>query len=417
MSPYVMIGAFVVVNFLDFVMLYCFGKNITRRKIEFFSWSNSVVLGWKNSALKIPVFLFCIFYAVTLGILLYTLDGHTFRLVGTITDIVVVKMLFKRSFIDSLLIYALVLFCGVILQGLTILVLMPILTYEILLMLVSQVLTAIIVITLCNKAQIFKVFNYFKTNVLLKMVFLIIAAVIIGFFFFLNFENNPTYIAYFLGLIFLILFVLTPLWLRLYKRLETDVKRAHFITNKILAAYFSAEMTEDIHEIREELKNLLAHVSPESAMEKIVNDDMEAMISSFIEKKKKQHQVKVDVVTEVNHFENHKTVKSGAMLSFLGLLLDNAFEAETEKPILIDYGSVHHACHLTLSNEYLQTRNTNLEMMFEKRYSTKGDYGRGYGLYELKKEVEELGGQINCFDVYNETYDAYYLTFVIEFRN
>jgi len=417
MTEHFMIGAYAIVSFLDFVMLYYFCKNVTRRKMELFSWRNPISLEVKQMLFKLPMAILGIFYGVMMGVFQYTLEGHTYRMIVTLAFILIIKFLSRYSIADALLAYMMFLFFGVILQGLTVLLMLPLSMHPTLLMLISQLLTALVIVALCYRIQIYRVFNYIKTNILLKLMMTFTTIGVLGFVVFLNFENNPTYIVYFLGLIFLIIFILTPLWMRLYKRLEIDVKRAHFIANKILAAYLTAEITDDIHVIRQELKELLAHVSPETGTIPIVIGDMEETILTFIDKKKKQHQIENDVMAKIEYYSDHKDVKPGTILSFLGLLLDNAFEVETNKPILVDYSSVNHACYLTVSNEYFPKNASELDMMFEKGYSTKAEDGRGYGLYELKHEVETLGGLISCFENYNDVYESHYLTFMIEFKN
>lgn len=419
MTTYLMLGVYMVINFLDFVMLYYLCRNIERRRFNFRSWHHPMSLDLKNTdlQLKLPLWGWGILYGSILGFAQYSLTGYPPRLVGILFFVLTLQFLFKYSLSDALLIYAYFFLWVFVLQGPFFFLIIPLPLHQTLQFLIIQVLTITSMLPLCYKAKLFHIFNYVKTNMLLKMLIFIIEIVILTFYFYFHYEHDPAYIIFFLSLIILIAFALTHLWLRLHQRLEVDVSRAHFIANKILALHFTAQMIEDVEVMRQEIKDLLAHVNPNASEIPTITGHMNEKMLAFIEEKKKQHQLKVNVVTELNHYADHQEVKPGLIFAFLGALLDNAFEVETDKPILVDYGSIHHSCHLTVSNEYFKKSDAELDMMFEKGYSTKAEEGRGYGLHELRQEIIALGGRIDCFDTYNETYEAYYLTFVIEFRN
>ena len=420
MIGYWLLPTHILFNFLDFLMIYYFCQNMTRRKIEFLSLRPRT-LTIKTFEIKMPTVGWGIVYGLVLGILLYHTSSYVFRTIVTISLISITKFLSKRSLSDSLIIYAFTFLTIMPVQILTWLAFNKLFSNSSVIDLITYLVATFFIVFLCNKVKLYKVFNYVKTNIFLKSALFILALIALIFLFFINFGNNPAYFIFYLIAISLVVMALIPLMARLYKRLETDVARAHYIANKILAARNAAYVTEDINEVRQILDGLVKHISPEAKEQLGVGDDPTESMMRLIEQKKKQRNINVEIIADIRYYENHKNVKIEQVQSFVALLLDNAFEVDTDKPIIIYISGANHSLDLSVSSEYLQTSEGELELIFEKGYSTKAEEGRGYGLYELKNEVEKLGGEIICCETYLEDYNgrsigANYLVFTIQFR-
>ena len=88
------------------------------------------------------------------------------------------------------------------------------------------------------------------------------------------------------------------------------------------------------------------------------------------------------------------------LITVIGNLLDNAFEAMNEntnykgkKELVFGIYSKPGAVLITVDDTGCGIREANLEHIFDKGYSTKGE-GRGTGLHQLKAMVENFGGKI-----------------------
>ena len=411
----------IINNFLDFIMLYYICKNFIRHKIEFFSLKPEK-LKVSGMTIKIPAFVWAVIYGILLGAAFYLLEGNTFRTIVTISDIIVIKFLSKRKLADTLLAYALFLFFGLLVQGLVALLLMSSpLRISAVVAVIAQLLTTVVICWLCRKTSIYKIFNYIRTNILLKIFCGFIALLGLMVLFIINYENTLTHFIFFIAVMTTILMALIPIGTKLYRRIEIDVSRSHYIANQILATQIAAAQTNEPEEIKKMIDELVNHISPKSDKKPNLGN-LEESIHFLIEQKRSQKQMNIEVITDIKSSENHENITIKQLLSFIGLLLDNAFESETSNPIIVYCRMNAYSIDLAISNEHFQTSNANLEMMFEKGYSTKGDEGRGYGLHEIKKEIEGLNGKIEAFIQYFDEYkgvalEADYLVFRIQFWN
>ena len=92
---------------------------------------------------------------------------------------------------------------------------------------------------------------------------------------------------------------------------------------------------------------------------------------------------------------------SEALVTVIGNLLDNAFDAMNEnadyrapKELMFGIYSRPGAVLITVDDTGCGIDKQDMDRIFENGYSTKGD-GRGTGLYQVKSIVERLGGAVN----------------------
>lgn len=387
--------------------------------MEFFSLRPRT-LKIKELEARLPTFAWAIVYGLILGILFYYMNSYVFRLVLILVGIIVTKLLSRRSFSDSVLIYVFTFPLVMPIQILMWLLMDMLFVYASATDLSMYLLSTPLITFLCYKIKFYKIFNYIKTNTLLKSALFIIVLITFAFLFYINFENSLAYLTFYIIIICLIVMAFMPVMFRLYRRVEIDVARAHFIGNKIVAARNAAYLTDDVNNLRQMFDELVHHMNPEVGEKSAVINNQTDAIMALIEQKKEQRNSNIEVIADIRYYEDHYKVRLETILSFMGLLLDNAFDVETDQPIIVYTSIANHSFDLSVANEYLQTSDTDLEFIFEKGYSTKSEDGRGYGLYELKKEVENLGGRIVCFETYLEDYnereiEAQYLIFTIQF--
>lgn len=410
--------------YLDFVMLYYFCKCATRQDTAFFSFEPEV-LTIAKARIKLPAFGWGLLYVPVLFGSLHPLDGDWYRhrFVLVLASILIIKLLSTVKLTEALLIYVLYLFLSLMVQGMIGLFLMMLPIPDEWFILAVQCLTTMAVVWLCRGKTLLRIFNYIKTNLFLKVLILSVSLFVLSILFVMNFEQDATYkILFFLGTILLVLVALIPLGGQLYRKMKFAVARYHYISNQILATQIATAQVEDVTEIRELIDELLTHISPEIDQGLTAIEDLEGGIRFLIEQKKKQRKTDHEVLADLYCYDGYKGISAKRLLSFIGLLLDNAFEAETEKPIIVYYHGDQHRFELIVANEYLEKHSKDLDIIFEKGFSTKAEDGRGYGLYELRQEIKALNGEIHCFTRYLKDYHkqklaADYLVFRIHFQD
>lgn len=90
------------------------------------------------------------------------------------------------------------------------------------------------------------------------------------------------------------------------------------------------------------------------------------------------------------------------LVTILGNLIDNALEAITEsyaKRIQVGFNEEDEGwLTLEVSDQGKGISDSQQEQIFEKGFSTKGN-SRGYGLYNVKRSVESLGGSLEVYSI------------------
>ena len=112
------------------------------------------------------------------------------------------------------------------------------------------------------------------------------------------------------------------------------------------------------------------------------------------------------------------TLPSEILITVIGNLLDNAFEAmndandfESSNELMFGIYSRPGALLITVDDTGLGISKENLERVFENGFSTKGE-GRGTGLYQVKSLVESLNGEIRV-----ESQEGAGTSFLVSFTN
>lgn len=94
-------------------------------------------------------------------------------------------------------------------------------------------------------------------------------------------------------------------------------------------------------------------------------------------------------------------IPTETLVTIIGNLIDNAFDAmneansdfENPKELLFGIYSKPNALLITANDTGVGIKEENKDMVFENGYSTKGE-GKGTGLYQVRRLVENLGGEI-----------------------
>ncbi len=114
----------------------------------------------------------------------------------------------------------------------------------------------------------------------------------------------------------------------------------------------------------------------------------------------------------INNDLEELKLKSYELSEILTNLLDNAFEAvenRTNKEVILNITYEDNENILEIKNEGIPTNLSNLSKIFERGFSTKEGNNRGYGLYNIKKIVEQNGGNIQLF--FEDNYTIFRILF------
>lgn len=102
----------------------------------------------------------------------------------------------------------------------------------------------------------------------------------------------------------------------------------------------------------------------------------------------------------INNDLKELKLKSYELSEILTNLLDNAFEAvksSINKNIILSITFEDNKNLLEIKNDGVPINLSNISKIFERGFSTKEGNNRGYGLYNVKKIVEQNGGSIQLF--------------------
>lgn len=177
------------------------------------------------------------------------------------------------------------------------------------------------------------------------------------------------------------------------------------------------QTTEDLQEMIKTTIELMGIKVEKPATQPTANmpADFTAFIQANIDSLKLNHNTTVDIRTNIQFFEAHKTVNAMNVNYMLSTLLENAFETGTTYPIIIDVLSTEHILLIKVANECAVKDPSELKSMLSKGFSTKGRIGRGFGLPKLKKLVESHQGTITISQEMNATEQVNYLSITLNF--
>ena len=127
--------------------------------------------------------------------------------------------------------------------------------------------------------------------------------------------------------------------------------------------------------------------------------------------------VKFILNDESHYSKTDLLLPSKLMVTVIGNLIDNAFEAinikdiQRQKELRFGIYSRENALLITVEDTGIGISKDNLEHIYDNGFSTKGE-GRGTGLYQVKEMVEAIGGKITV-----ESQENVGTSFTVIFQN
>lgn len=386
----------IVANLLDIVITYYIANKLVKRL---------VIIDVKN-------ILIAIVYGIAFGSFSYFTDRSTlYQITGFIAQFVIVFMIVKKSFASSVIAYGIYYAVYLPFQLITLLVLMVLGINTMMNVLFIQILTTICAIVVYKKVPVNKVFVFIEKHLILK--FIILTLVFIGALFSLYNNRNASIIAFllFAGIVIAVFMTLCKLGEEIYRSTYVSPLKHHDLIISLHGMLLKAYYEEDQSQI-EQIKELCNKNGLSANFDFQLGKTKENILA-FIEQKRIDCGREIEIISDIAYHKDHYLIKIDTVVKLLEILLDNALESGTSRPILItirvDLGNIS----INVSNEYEMTTPDSINRMFDKGYSTKGK-GRGFGLDNLYKSVKSFDGKIITDQDYSELGGTNYLIISIE---
>ena len=185
-------------------------------------------------------------------------------------------------------------------------------------------------------------------------------------------------------------------YLPLVEELIEQVRaRQHDFNNQMMAVAAAVSAALDLQEAQEAVTSLLQHVRLDGADKELLKCDSK-VISGLLFGKMKQAELKqVRVEVTVAGAFLRRALSEADWVELIAILLDNAIEAASPGDVLYAR-AIEEADSLRFSvlNPHAALTNVEFIQMFRRGWSTKGEAGHGYGLYNVRQIVERHGGKI-----------------------
>jgi len=390
--------AFMLISLCDIMIAYFLAIKLVKRL---------AVFDFKN-------ILIAVLYAITFGTISYLTDRSVgFQILAIVAQFVIVYLNVKRGFVSSLIAFGLTYSIFVLFQTLLV-VIMFVFTLEtcIITTVVAQILTTIFAIVVYKLIPTNKLFAFIEKHLVLKLVIFILAFIVVLFVLYYNISVGGDFwvVLAVIGLMISIFISLYTLGREIHRRTYIKPLNEYDENTSFYGKLIKAYKEEDYQQIKilEELekKNNLDSLNLQLGKSK-------ENILAFINHKQAIFERKIEIESNVVYYKDHHTVGIDILIKMLEILLDNALESDTNKPILIkirvDLGNIL----IEVSNEYQMTTPDAISRMLNLGFSTKGA-NRGFGLDNLSRTVKAFSGEVIADYDYNKTMRTNYLTFMIE---
>lgn len=185
-----------------------------------------------------------------------------------------------------------------------------------------------------------------------------------------------------------------------YEKLIKSVReKKHDYKNHINTIRGMIYTSSDYTELKKQEEKYMGDILEENSGVSLATMVENLIIAGFLSVKLKEaEQERITVKYQCILDKRHLKIPEYEIVEMLGILIDNAYEAERLLEITDRIVSIHlfiwdNALHFEIINTYAEWNTPDLSHIFDENYSTKGE-GRGIGLYKLWKKCKEFGGYI-----------------------
>lgn len=194
----------------------------------------------------------------------------------------------------------------------------------------------------------------------------------------------------------------------------SEIKRKQHEFKNHLNAICGICYTTDEKFIKESIINYFKSIgSSMEEIDKLINIDNKILAAVIYSKVCEARSKNIKFLYSIKSKLDNTKLKEYEIVEILSNLLNNAFEYIeskdiNEKVVYVEIGSERNINFIEVSNYYVPIDTIDISLIFKKGFSKKGK-NRGYGLYNVKKIVENNGGKLQVF------FNNEYITFKILF--
>lgn len=176
---------------------------------------------------------------------------------------------------------------------------------------------------------------------------------------------------------------------------ESVRARQHEFNNQMLAVAAAVNMAGTLDEARGTVADLVGQAGAGATDRQLLKCDSK-VISGMLFGKIKQAELRhIRLEATITTAFLHRSLSETGWVELIGILVDNALEASApDEIVFLRAEDENGMVRLTISNPYPPLSNVEMTEMFKRGWSTKADTGRGYGLFNVRRLVEQHGGKI-----------------------
>ena len=402
------------INFLDFFMIYVMAHAFLKQPIR----------------VKLPHIILGVVYTIALAPVLHFWGGYLFRLLSVILMLFTIRVVTKRRNFSDLIVM-LVLFTIILMIIQTPVAAIVWFIHEIIgfnepfAFLSGQIISTILISVVSRKFKLNQWLNALTRNIVLKLMIIVLTFIILIIGVSLNFEYQLLHLVFFAIVILLTGLALFPILMQLYHN-TIGMISVHDLKNSLLSIGIAIQNETDAEIIKQYFRAHskafgmdLSQLDNQKLYNKLDHKEkMTKQIEDFIRIKTESTDKDIEIISNITYSNDYRTVDYQSVLQWFGTLLDNALEATDKHPIYIHLGVTANRLILRVANEYVGHKGKDIQVIFEKGYTTKGeDKGRGIGLHNLYQEVSVKGGEILLDEYYTESHNCHYLQISILFSD
>ncbi|MEA4962234.1 sensor histidine kinase [Lutispora sp.] len=177
-----------------------------------------------------------------------------------------------------------------------------------------------------------------------------------------------------------------------------DVRRKqHGFKNHLNTIYGIVQVSEG-QEVKEKIKSYIQSVNNDlKDLDLLIQLNNKVLCGIIYSKYSYAKEQGIDFRFNVESDLSNSLLEDYELSEVLNVLLDNAFEAVTsavDKLVELTIGKDSGNSFIQVKSSGEKIKPENIAKIFERGFSTKCHKGRGYGLYNVKKIVESIKGQI-----------------------